>query len=108
MDLGRLVQPLVTLEHKQGEDEWHKIHEMEDDAVLDQMSKLESAIVRVVQPQPQPRQLRLQQQLQQQPRPQRQRLLRLQQPRQLLLRLQQQQPLRPQRRLQQRLQEDQS
>ena len=102
MDLGQLAQPLVTLEHKQGEDEWHKIHEMEDDAVLDPMSKLESAIVRVVQPQPQRRQL--QQQLQQQPRPQRQRLLRLlrlQQLRQLRL---QQQLLRPQR----RLQEDQS
>ena len=43
MDLGHLVQLLVTLEHKQGEDKWHKLLEMEDDVVPDPISKLESA-----------------------------------------------------------------
>ena len=48
MVLGHRVQPLVTMEYKQGEDKWHKVLEMEADAVPDQMSKLESAIGRVV------------------------------------------------------------
>ena len=53
MDLGHPVQPLATLEHKQGEDRWHKLLEMEEDAVPDPISKLESATARGVRRQPQ-------------------------------------------------------
>ena len=48
MDLGHLVLLLVTMEHKQGEDKWHKLLEMEADAAPDPMSRLESATARVV------------------------------------------------------------
>ena len=53
MDLGHPVQPLATLEHKQGEDRWHKLLGMEDDAVPGPISKLESVTARGVRRQPQ-------------------------------------------------------
>lgn len=52
MALGHLVHLLVTLEHKQGEDKWHKLLEMEDDVVPDPISKLESATARGARRQP--------------------------------------------------------